>query len=52
MSKTPDWLHKQALQNIANANLKITIWPNEKVEIEPADKNHQPVDKPEPVSFV
>ena len=51
MSKTPAYLHKQTLEHIANANMKITIWPNEKVEIEPAEKNLKPVDNVKEVNF-
>ena len=37
MSATPPYLHKNVLENIANARCKIVIYPDKKVEIEPVD---------------
>jgi hypothetical protein len=37
MTARPDYLHKQTLQNIANANCKLVIWPDGKVEVVPVD---------------
>ena len=51
MSHTPPYLHKQTLDHIARAGLKIVIWPDKKVEILPTNESEKRLDEVEEVRF-
>lgn len=40
VSNIPPHLHKQALKNIAAANLRMVIWPDGRVDLEPVNNGN------------